>query len=69
MRLDKLHHLIQRAAHPDTPKEEARTCAMLACKFIVEHDVSLVGKDSFPDLDAALREFSEWFDAPAQKKR
>ena len=58
--LDKLLHLIRRATHPETPKEEARTCAMLACRFIVEHKVSLQLKDAVQEDLETL--FSEWFD-------
>lgn len=35
--LERVRSLIARAVHPDTPVEEARTSAMIACKLIAEH--------------------------------
>lgn len=29
--------LLERATHPGTPEEEARTTAMIACRLLVEH--------------------------------
>lgn len=34
MTLDKVQKLVARAAHPSTPLEEARSCAVIACKMI-----------------------------------
>jgi hypothetical protein len=42
--LAKIEALIARAAHPDTPIEEARTSAVIAAKLIREHEVVLVEK-------------------------
>lgn len=35
--LERTKALVQRAAHAATPVEEARSCAVLACRAIVEH--------------------------------
>lgn len=43
--LPKIQALIERAAHPDTPVEEARTSAVIAAKLIKEHEVRLVEKN------------------------
>lgn len=43
--LAKIEALIARAAHPDTPVEEARTSAVIAAKLIREHEVVLVEKN------------------------
>ncbi len=42
--LPKLQALISRAAHPATPVEEARSCAVIAARLIVEHEVVLTEK-------------------------
>lgn len=43
--LDKIRALVTRAAHPETPVEEARTSAVIACKLIVQEKVELVVKN------------------------
>lgn len=42
--LPKIQALIARAAHPETPVEEARTSAVIAAKLILEHEVVLTEK-------------------------
>lgn len=41
MTLNRIRHLIARAAHPNTPVEEARSCGVIACRLIVEHKLDL----------------------------
>lgn len=46
--LPKIQALLSRAAHPETPVEEARTSAVIAAKLIVEHQVVLTEKNGAP---------------------
>jgi len=36
---DRIKILIRKAAHANTPTEEARTCALIACKLIIKHEL------------------------------
>jgi len=46
---DKIRALLARASHPNTPEEEARSCAVIAAKLMREHkiEVGAVGGNPF----------------------
>jgi hypothetical protein len=46
--IPKVQALIARAAHPETPVEEARTSAVIACKLIAEHELVIQVKNGAP---------------------
>lgn len=70
--LSKVRALLERAAHPETPVEEARTSAVLAAKIIVEKrleireiegfDADRIGKVDVRDV------VDEWFSGVRRKK-
>lgn len=48
--------LVSRAAHTATPEEEARSCAVLACRLVSEHKLlAPQGTDKFRLAEDALR--------------
>lgn len=64
--LDKLRALLERAAHAETPVEEARTSAVIAAKMIVQNKVELRlptnGATDANGLDFLRNEIDEIFD-------
>lgn len=70
--IPKVQALIARAAHPETPVEEARTSAVIACKLIAEHGLVIQVKNGTippgriwpqpPVPGAPQTSFQEWIE-------
>src|SRR5713101_1361181 len=48
MRIEQMQAPLQRAAHENTPEEEARSCAVILAKAILAGDAKLVAPGSAP---------------------
>lgn len=72
--LDKIQALISRAAHPETPVEEARTSAVIAVKLIVDHKIELVDPGTVADneiqstIDDLFNDFFSNFVRPKRRR-
>lgn len=50
--LDRAKKLLERAGHPNTPEEEARSAAVLAARMIYEHGFLIVSSEETPSVPA-----------------
>lgn len=61
--------LIAKAAHPDTPENEARTCAMLACKYIEKENLEVVKTHHTPIYEVDHGDSIDWDDVAIGGKK
>jgi hypothetical protein len=67
--LERVRSLLERAAHPETPEEEARTCAVIAARLIHKNGfvVSKLNTNSLKETITKKRGPINWENVPRAK--